>query len=353
MSFAYSVDRILQIVGHDAKCIGEYTGEIVGIASLSTAAVGDLSFLGNSKYVDDVRSSIASVLLLPKSYKGEPRKDQLHIRLDSPSYALALLCRDIEKALQPKAAPGIHPTACVDKGSAISPTASVGPFCHIGEGAVIGDSVVLGTHVSIGRFAKIENETYVFSQVVVGDYCEIGARNRLYSGCVIGSDGYGYEFREGAHQRVPQIGKVVTESDVDVGANTTIDRARFGSTRIGRGTKIDNQVQIGHNVQVGRNCLIVAQVGISGSTILGDGVVLGGQTGVAGHLKIGSGAMAAGATGIGRSLKPNEKVRGPNSDPFALYSRVLILQRRLPELFKRFSKLEKSVESLTEGRVDQ
>ena len=353
MSFSYSVERILEIVGHDAELTGDYTGEIVGIASLSTALTGDLSFLGNTKYVNEVSSSNASVLLLPKNYKGEARKNQLYIRLAGPSYALSLLCRDIEKTLQPKASPGIHPTACVDKNSIISPTASVGPFCHIGEGAVLGDSVVLDAHVCIGRFAKIENETHVFSQVVVSDYCEIGARNRLYSGCIIGSDGYGYEFREGAHQRIPQIGKVVTESDVDIGANTTIDRARFGVTLIGKGTKIDNQVQIGHNVQVGRNCLIVAQVGISGSTILGDGVVVGGQAGISGHLKLGSGAMVAGATSVPRSLEPNEKIRGPNGEPFALYGRIVVLQRRLPDLFKRFSKLEKSVESLVESRINQ
>ena len=175
----------------------------------------------------------------------------------------------------------------------------------------------------------------------------------MYSGCVIGSSGYGYEFHEGAHQRVPQIGKVVTESDVDIGANTTIDRARFGSTFIGQGTKIDNQVQIGHNVQIGRNCLIVAQVGISGSTSLGDGVVLAGQVGVAGHLKLGSGSIVAAATGVPRSLEPNEKIRGPNGEPMALYNRIVVLQKRLPDLFKRFSKLEKSVESLKENHIEK
>ena len=351
MSFNYSAERILEIVGQDAELAGEYAGKIVGIASLSTASKGDLSFLGNPKYIAEVSSSNASVLLLPKNYKGTPRKGQLHIRLDNPSRALALICRDIEKVLQPKMSPGIHPTACVDKSATISPTASVGPFCHIGEGVTIGDSVILEAHVCIGRFARIEDETHVFSQAVIHDYCEIGARNRLYSGCVIGSDGYGYEFHEGSHQRVPQIGKVVTEPDVDIGANTTVDRARFGSTLIGKGTKIDNQVQIGHNVQVGRNCLIVAQVGVSGSTILGDGVILGGQAGLSGHLKLGSGAMVAGATALGRSLGPNEKVMGPNGDSFALHGRIAVLQRRLPELFKRFSKLEKSVESLKESHI--
>ncbi len=162
------------------------------------------------------------------------------------------------------------------------------------------------------------------------------------------SDGYGYEFHEGAHQRVPQIGNVVTEADVDIGSNSTIDRARFGSTIIGAGTKVDNQVQIAHNVRIGKHCLVVAQVGISGSTVLGDGVVLAGQAGVAGHLNIGSGAIVAGGTGVSRSLKPQEKVRGPTAEPIMLYNRVAVLQRRLPDLFKRFGKLEKSVESLAE-----
>lgn len=353
MSFDYSVERILELAGDDFELAGEYSDRIAGIASLSTATAGDLSFLGNPKYKDQVPASNASVLLLPNNYKGTPRKDQLYIRVENPSYVLALLCRDIEKSLKPNISSGIHPTACVDKGAVVSSTASVGPFCHVGEGAVIGESVVLGAHVCIGRFAEIGDETHVFPRVVIEDYCEIGARNRLYSGSVIGSDGYGYAFLDGAHQRVPQIGKVVTESDVDIGANTTVDRARFGATVIGKGTKIDNQVQVGHNVQIGRNCLIVGQVGISGSTILGDGVVLGGQAGISGHLKLGDGAMVAGGTAVGRSLEPNEKVRGPNGDPFALYSRIALLQKQLPDLFKRFSKLEKNVESLTKSHTKE
>ena len=353
MSFTYSIERILEIVDQNAEYIGDYPGEIVGIASLAKAVKGDLSFLGNPKYVAEVASSNASILLLPKDYVGEPKKGQLYVKLENPSYALALLCRDIEKSLFPPATPGVHPTAVVDEEAEIAPTASIGPFCYIGKGAVIHDSVVLESHVSIGRYVEIGNETHIFPRVVLGDYCRVGTRNRLYSGCVIGSDGYGYEFQEGAHQRVPQIGNVITESDVDIGANTTVDRARFGSTWIGKGTKIDNQVQIAHNVKIGKNCLIVAQVGISGSTRLGDGVILAGQVGVAGHLELGSGAVAAGASSVIRSLKPNEKVRGLNSEPSILYGRIAILQRSLPELFKRFSKLEKSVESLQKSRATQ
>jgi UDP-3-O-[3-hydroxymyristoyl] glucosamine N-acyltransferase len=206
-------------------------------------------------------------------------------------------------------------------------------------------AAVLQNHVSIGRSAVIKEGAFVFPRVTIGDYCVIGRRNRLLPGCVIGSDGYGYEFLEGAHQRVPQIGNVLTADDVDVGANSTIDRARFGSTQIGEGTKVDNQVQIAHNVRTGKHCLIVAQVGISGSTILGDGVVVGGQAGIAGHLKIGSGAMIAGGTAVVSDIEAQSKVRGYPAMPMMLFNRMAVLQRKLPDLFKRFDQLEKTVKS--------
>ncbi|MGJ8648722.1 MAG: UDP-3-O-(3-hydroxymyristoyl)glucosamine N-acyltransferase [Opitutaceae bacterium] len=345
MAFKYTVERILEIVGDTAECAGAYEGKIAGISSLKEAAGGDLSFLGNPKYRSDVDVSEASVLLLPKDFIGAPKDGQLHIKLENPSFALALICRDMENTLQPKPEPGVHPSAVVDPAAVVSPLASIGPLCVIGKGAVIG-AAVLEAHVSVGRYAKIADEAYLFPRVVVADYCEVGPRNRLQAGCIIGSDGYGYEFYEGAHQRVPQIGKVVTAEDVDIGANTTIDRARFGSTYIGAGTKVDNQVQIAHNVRIGQHCLIVAQVGISGSTTLGDGVVVAGQAGIAGHLQIGSGAMIAGGTAVTSSLEPKVKVRGYPAEPMMLFNRISILQRKLPELFKRFDQLEKTVESL-------
>lgn len=345
MSFAYSVQRILEIVGSSAESLGSYAGEVTGIASLSEAEMGDLSFLGNPKYKSDVATSQASVLLLPKDYDAEPNPHQLHLKLDNPSLALAMICRDIEMQLQPLPAPGIHPSAVVEPDAVVSPSASIGAFCYIGRGAKVG-AAVLQSHVSVGAYAKIGDGSHIFPRVVISDYCEIGTGNRLLSGCVIGSDGYGYEYFEGAHQRVPQIGNVVTAANVDIGANTTIDRARFGSTTIGEGTKIDNQVQIAHNVRIGRACLVVAQVGISGSTRLGDGVIVGGQAGVAGHLTIGDGVMIAGGTAVTASLDPKAKVRGYPAVPMMLFNRMAVLQRKLPDLFKRFDQLEKSVESL-------
>ena len=344
MVIAYSTERILEILGNDCQAVGAYDGSILGIASLAEAQAGDLSFLGNPKYRAAVADSQASVLLVPKDYDEDPKSGQLYLKLENPSFALALVCRDIEGTLLPKPPAGIHPSAVVEPDAKVSPEASIGAFCYIGSGAKVG-AVVLESHVNVGRAAVIGDESHLFSKVSVGDYCVIGERNRLMSGCVIGSEGYGYEFFEGAHQRVPQIGNVVTAADVDVGANSTIDRARFGSTQIGAGTKIDNQVQIAHNVRVGQHCLIVAQVGISGSTTLGDGVVVGGQAGLAGHLKIGSGAMVAGGTAVVSDIEAQSKVRGYPAMPMMLFNRMAVLQRKLPDLFKRFDQLEKKVNS--------
>jgi UDP-3-O-[3-hydroxymyristoyl] glucosamine N-acyltransferase len=347
MSFTFSIEQVLHFLGDGYQTEGNYSGEVSGIASLSSARAGDLSFLGNSKYRSEVAGSEASVLLLPTDYAGSPKAGQLFIRVENPSFTLALICREIEGLLLPKPQPGVHPSAVIDPRAEISPEAAIGPLCVIGKGAKIG-RVILEGQVNVGAYATIGDDSYIFSGVKIGAYCEIGARNRLLPGCVIGSDGYGYEFMDGAHQRVPQVGRVVTAEDVDIGANTTVDRARFGATYIGAGTKVDNLVQIAHNVRIGKHCLIVSQVGISGSTELGDGVVLGGQVGVAGHLKIGSGAMVAGGAAVLKSIPPGAKQRGSPAFDMASFNRVTILQRKLPDLFKRFDQLEKSIESPSE-----
>lgn len=344
MSFVFSLQGILGMLPSDIESVGDFSGDITGIASLSSAKEGDLSFLGNHKYRSQVEDSRASVILLPKDYTGDPAEGQTYLKVENPSFALAMVCREIERLLMPAPAPGIHPSAVVHPGAELSPEATVGPLCVVEEGATVG-SAVLESQVHIGKNAKIADGAYLSPNVVVGSYCEIGPRNRLLPGCVVGSDGYGYEFVDKAHQRVPQVGHVVTAADVDIGANTTIDRARFGSTYIGEGTKIDNQVQIAHNVRVGKHCLLVAQVGISGSTVLGDGVVIGGQAGVAGHLQIGDGAMIAGGAAIVKSVPAGSKMRGSPATEMALHNRIIVLQRKLPELFKRFDQLEKSIET--------
>jgi UDP-3-O-[3-hydroxymyristoyl] glucosamine N-acyltransferase len=345
MPVNYSIERILNIVGQGADCCGSYEGNITSIASLTKAQAGDLSFLGNAKYKKQVQVSKASVLLLPRDFEGDPSDEQLFIRLDNPSYALALICRDIENKIHPRPPAGVHPTAYVESGAIVDPSASIGAFCYVGAGAQIDADVVLENHVSIGCEARISAGSFLFAGVIVANRCLIGERNRLLQGCVIGSDGYGYAPIEGEHQRIPQIGNVKTEADVDIGANSTIDRARFGTTLIGRGTKIDNLVQVAHNVEIGRHCLLVAQCGVSGSAELGNKVILAGQSGVAGHIKISDGTLLYAKSGAMRSTEPNEKISGTHGQEANLMNRIYILQRKLPELFKRFEQLEKYVES--------
>lgn len=324
---------------------GDYAGSIHAISSLSEAEPGDLSFLGNLKYRCDLADSRASVILVPQDESYVAGPNQLLIKLKNPSFSLALICRFIEKQLSPPPLAGIHTTAFIEPGAEVDPSASIGPFSYIKTGAKIGPAAILDSHVCVGRDAVVGHATYLGPQVVLADYSQLGARNRISAGVVIGADGYGYEYYEKAHQRVPQIGHVVTEDDVDIGANSTIDRARFGITSIGQGTKIDNLVQIAHNVRIGAHCLIVAQVGISGSTVLEDGVVVGGQVGIVGHLNIGAGSQIAGASVVTHSLDANSKVRGYPAEPLLLFNRIAALQRKLPALFKRFSQLERSLEA--------
>ncbi|MGB1127569.1 MAG: UDP-3-O-(3-hydroxymyristoyl)glucosamine N-acyltransferase [Opitutales bacterium] len=346
MAFVFSLDRIRDLLGEGVETEGSYTGEVTGIASLSSALAGDLTFLGNAKYKAEVATSNASVVLLPTDYEGHPKDGQLYMRLQNPSFALALICREIEYSLTPKPPAGVHPSAVIHPDANLSPEASIGPLCVVGEGATVG-AAVLSSHVQVGAHAQVGDGSFIFENVVIGPYCEIGTRNRLLPGCVIGSDGYGYVEMEGRHQRVPQIGKVVTADSVDIGANTTVDRARFGTTYIGEGTKIDNQVQIAHNVRIGRHCLIVSQVGISGSTELGDGVVIGGQAGLAGHIKVGDGTRVAGRAGVTKSFSAKCAVGGFPAMDMATYARIKSYQRKLPDLFKRFDQLEKSIEAQT------
>jgi len=323
---------------------GATTDTIRGIAALAAAAPGDLSFLGNAKYKNDVAPSKASVVLLPPDYVGEPGANQLFLVLENPSAALARLCARIEQTLWPKPAPGIHPSASVAPGAKVATTATVGPLCVVEAGAVVGERTHLQAQVFVGREAIIGDDCWLMPGVVVAAECRLGARVRLQAGVVIGSDGFGYEFVQGRHEKIPQVGNVIVGDDVEIGANSTLDRARFSQTVVGEGTKIDNLVQIAHNVIVGRHCLLCAQVGISGSTKIEDYVVLGGQAGIGGHITIGKGAKAGGQAGITSDVAAGAFVNGTPAVPFLLERRIAVLQQRLPELFRRVDGLESALD---------
>lgn len=311
--------------------------EIKGIANLRDAGTGDLSFLGNAKYKTQVKNCQASIILLPQEYAEEPSSSQLFIRVANPSRGLAQICQLLEAKLHPPVRPGIHPTAFVEANATIEPSASIGAFTYIGERAKIGLNCNVGTHCHVGANSIIGEGCILHPGVKLLSRCEIGRQVVLNAGVVIGSEGYGFDQSEEGHQKIPHLGRVFIEDGVEIGANTCIDRARFEETKIGKGSKLDNLVQVGHNVRIGQNCLIVAQVGISGSVTMEDNVVVGGQAGFAGHLTIGKGAKIAGQAGITKNVEPGAFLKGNPALPFHLAQRIAILQRKLPDLFNRFA----------------
>jgi UDP-3-O-[3-hydroxymyristoyl] glucosamine N-acyltransferase len=343
MQVAYRPEDIAAIVS-PLRTAGSTTETIRDIASLKTARAGDLSFLSNSKYRAEAAATQASLVLVPADYAGEPQPNQVLFWVDKPSLALARLCARIEQTLWPKPPAGIHPTAFVAAGARVSPQATVGPMCVIEAEATIGAGTVLEASVHVGRGAAIGENCWIMPGCVIGSLCEVRQRVRLQPGVVLGSDGFGYEFVNGRHEKVPQIGIVIVEDDVEIGANSTVDRARFSRTVIGEGTKIDNLVQVGHNVVIGKHCILCAQVGIAGSTTLEDYVVLGGQAGVGGHITLRKGTKAGGQTGIAFDTEPGSYLNGTPALPYMAERRLQILHQKLPELFKRVEFLEQNRE---------
>ena len=338
MSFSLEIKTLLESIP-DCKIEGiSHHSSIIGISSLKNAKDGDLSFLANSKYKSDVKVTNASFVILPFNYSdSSPKKEQVFIKTDQPSLALAKICRIIYGELFSSPVRGIDPTALVHESAVIEDNVSVGPFCYIGSGVQVGRNTYIESHSHIGENVKIGEDCHLYPSVKLLSLCEIGNGVHLNAGVVIGSEGYGFEQVGSIHEKVPHLGKVVIEDDVEIGANTCIDRARLEETRIGAGTKIDNLVQIGHNVRIGKGCLIVAQVGIAGSVEFEDGVVVGGQAGFAGHLKIGKGAKIAGQAGITKNVEAGAFLKGNPALPVQLAHKISVLQRKLPDLFKRIA----------------
>lgn len=339
MTFSLSADELATLCG-SGRLEGSTTETIRAIASLHQAKPGDLTFLGNPKYRPAVATTQGSVVIVPEDHPGSPAANQAFLRVANPSLALARVCKRIEQQLWPRPAAGVHPSAVIDPSAQIGADATIGPLCVIEAGAIIGERAWLEAGVFVGRNVRIGPDTRLYPGVKVLAESLIGARVILQAGVVVGSDGFGYETVRGRHEKVPQVGNVQVGDDVEIGANATIDRARFSTTVIGEGAKLDNLVQIGHNVVVGKHCIICAQVGISGSTTLEDYVVLGGQAGLAGHLTVGRGSKVDGQTGVNSDLAPGSFVKGSPCLPYNLEQRLNVLRKRIPDLFKRVDALE-------------
>ena len=310
---------------------------IKGLASLNKAQTGDLSFLANPKYRHFVPKTNASVVILHEDYEGLPQKEQMFLRSKNPSHCLAKICRKIHQKTFAQPKPGIHPTAFVEQSALVDKSCSIGAFCYIGNDSKIGKNSVIEPNSYLGNKTKVGEDCHFFPGVKILSHSYIGDGVILNSGVVVGSEGYGFDQVKGVNKKIPHLGKVIIEDDVEIGANSCIDRARIEDTRIGAGTKIDNLVQIGHNVQIGRGCLIVAQVGIAGSVEIQDNVVVGGQAGFAGHIKVGKGAKIAAQSGITKDVDAGAYLKGNPAMPIHLFNRIAVLEKKLPDLFKRFA----------------
>jgi UDP-3-O-[3-hydroxymyristoyl] glucosamine N-acyltransferase len=335
-----------------ARVAGEVRGDperaIRGIGTLESAGPEELSFLTNPRYRAQAERSAAAALLVPPGVEIAGR--DLLVAAD-PYHALARLLALFHPTVAP--APGIHPAAVVDPGATVEHGAHVGPHAVIGPGSVVGERAVVHALAFVGARCRIGADTVLHPHVVLYDGTEVGARCTLHSGVVLGSDGFGFATHGGVHVKVPQVGKVVVEDDVEIGANTTVDRATVDETRIGAGTKIDNLVQLGHNVRVGRGCLLVAQVGIAGSTSLGDGVVMAGRAGASGHLEIGDGARVAAASVALKSVPAGVQVAGWPAVEAGKWRRQQALLGRLDEIYRRLKALERRLGAAAEEGHEQ
>jgi UDP-3-O-[3-hydroxymyristoyl] glucosamine N-acyltransferase len=326
----------------DGTVVGDGSIEIVGVAGIREAREGELTFLANPRYEAYLDQTRASAIIVAENHRnvGKPL-----IQNANPYLAFLKAVR-LFQGDGPRPAPGPHPSSVVAPDAVLDPTASVGPCAVVEAGATIGARSIVQAGCYVGAGARIGEDVLLYPNVTVRDGCEIGNRVIVHSGTVIGSDGFGFVRDGEIHRKLPQVGNVVIEDDVELGACVTIDRATTGTTRVGSGTKIDNLVQIAHNVQIGRNCIIVAQVGISGSTVLGDHVVLAGQVGVVGHIEIGAGAMIGAKSGISNSVKPGEKMFGSPARPVAQAKRIEASLNYLPELIHTVRKLKRRVDEL-------
>ena len=329
----FTASEIAEQVG--GEVVGDGGIELAGFAQADAAKPGDLTFAENEKYFRLAEESPASAILAPEEFASET-KTVIRVKNARIAFARVLPLLFPEKQF----APGIHPSAVIAESAQVADTAHIGPNCVIGGNSTIGDQVVLEANCTVGEHTTLGQAVRLFPNVSVYSQCKIGARVRIHSGSVVGSDGYGYVFDQDHHRKIPQVGGVVIEQDVEIGANVTIDRGSLGDTEIGEGTKIDNLVQIAHNVVIGKHCLIIAQTGIGGSTQIGEFSILAGQAGVVGHIKIGPKAIIASKSAVMSSLEGGRQYMGIPAIPDIQAKRQIVAARQLPELLKRVRELE-------------
>jgi UDP-3-O-[3-hydroxymyristoyl] glucosamine N-acyltransferase len=332
---ALTADAIALAVG--GTLVGDSSASVIGIAPLDRARVDQLSFLASAKYASAFASSEAGVVLVSPELAETPGGARARIVVARPHDALLSL---IPRFHQPPArTPGIHPTAVIGKGVRVGAEVEIGPYAVVGDGVSLGDRSVVGPHCVLQQGVSIGADCHLVASVVVYSRTTVGNRVSLHAGVRLGSDGFGYVHRDGRHEKIPHVGRCVVGDDVEIGANTTIDRGSIDDTVIGAGTKIDNLVHIAHNCRIGRLCLIMAQVGIAGSVHVEDGCIIAGQVGIAGHRTIGRGATLAAQAGAFGDIPPGETWSGYPARPHKEALRAQAASFKLPALLRRIERL--------------
>ena len=344
----FTAQQIADFLGGEIQ--GDPSVKVSDFSKIEEGKPGTLSFLSNPKYSQYIYDSQASVILVNKDFQPERKVQSTLILVDDAYQSLARLLTMVDQAKPKKT--GISTMAYISESAVIGENAYIAPFVYIGDHVTIGKNVSLHPHCCLEDGAKLGENVILFSGVKIYYNCVIGNNCTLHSGSVIGSDGFGFAPTEdGSYKKIPQMGNVVLEDNIEIGANTVVDRATLGSTIVRQGVKIDNLVQIAHNVEVGTNTVIAAQTGISGSTKLGKQCVLAGQVGIAGHLHIADGTIFGAQSGVPNNIKkPNQVFQGYPAVPVMTFHRASVVYKNLPELQKTVSALEKKIQEL-ENRI--
>lgn len=336
-----------QIAGYTGGTVeGDPNATIGTFAKIEEGVEGALSFLANPQYEEYIYETKSSVVLVNKDFQPAREVKATLVRVDNAYESVAKLLQ-LYQSMQQKRV-GIDSLAFIDKTAKIGKDCYIGPFVAIGPGVVIGDGCVLHPHVTIGEKASIGNNTEIYSNAVVYHHCKVGNNCILHAGCVIGADGFGFAPSANGYDKIPQIGIVTIEDNVEIGANTCVDRSTMGSTYVRKGVKLDNLVQIAHNTDIGANTVMSAQVGVAGSTKVGEWCMFGGQVGLAGHIQIGNKVMLGAQSGVPGSIKDGEQLIGTPPMPMKQYFRSQAVFRRLPDMYRQMDAMQKKIEELEE-----
>ena len=333
------------------EVVGDDSVELLGVAGIREARAGDLTFLSNPKYERFLSTTAASAVVVSDEYRSRAEKEGRSLLVSPDPYDAFARAMELLADGDGKLERGVNDTAFVARSASLGAAVAVGANAVVMDGASIGAGSTISAGAYVGPGVSIGRDCVIHPNVTLEAACTLGDRVIVHGGSVIGSDGFGFAMAGGGdpHRKVPQVGTVVVEDDVEIGANVCIDRATVGLTRVGRGSKIDNLVQIGHNVVIGDDSIIVSQVGISGSTTVGDRVILAGQVGIAGHLEIGDGAVVGAQSGVTKSIPAGETVSGYPARKHALSKILAACLQELPALFRRVRALEKTVSRFEEG----